>query len=182
MQLKSKLIIMKNPIYLAFSSFRYLFIFALASFLMLSFSLLILNISLIFDPISKNYTIFERALLLFNLLGGLFTNNTLFTSSLLIITSVLAGLNISLLTFKLKAIKNLNYKEGAAGTSGTIAGIFASGCSSCGISVLSVIGLAGFVTFLPFEGIELSILSIILLLFSIYWTSKGISKCEACKV
>lgn len=173
---------MKEPIFLVLKSPYYLLIAFIVAFLMLAFITLILNISLIFNPIAPNYSIFDKALLVLKLLGGLITNNTLITITILIVTSLLAGINVALLFFKIKTLKSVNYKESGLGTGGTLTSILASGCSSCGISVLSMIGIAGGLAFLPFGGIELSFLGIILLLFSLYWISKEITNCQVCKV
>lgn len=182
MKFASRLGIIKDSIFLVLKRPFYVLITFIVAFLMLSFSVLILNISLIFDPITPAYSIFDKALLLFKLLGGLITNNTPIAIALLIITSLLAGINVALLVFKIKSLKSATYKESGLGTSGAVAGMLASGCSSCGISILSLIGIAGVLTFLPFKGLELSFAGIILLLFSIYSTSKGIVSCESCKV
>lgn len=178
----SKLKIVKDALFLILDSPLYIFITLSMAFLMISFSVLIMNVSLIFNPIAPGYTLFDRIVLVFNLLGGLFTNNTLLSASLLISTSLLAGINVALLVIKIKNTKAVSYKESGLSSGGTIASVMATGCSSCGISILSLIGIAGGLTFLPFGGIELGFIGLLLLLFSIYWTSKGISECEICKV
>ncbi len=172
MNLSSKFGIVKNSMLLVFARPYYILVGIIAAFLMLSFSVLILNASLIFDPISMGYSAFSKVILLLKLLGGMITNNTFFSAAIMIITSLLAGINIALLAFRIKSLKSLNYKETGSSAGGTITSIMASGCSSCGISVLSMIGLAGGLTFLPFGGLEFGLIGIILLLFSIYWISK----------
>lgn len=182
LKLASKLRIIGNAILLILDSPLYIFIALLMAFLMISFMVLIMNVSLIFSPIAPGYTIFDRIVLVFNLLGGLFTNNTLISASLIIITSLLAGINVALLAIKIKSLKAVSYKESGLSSSGTIASVMATGCSSCGISILSLLGIAGGLTFLPFGGIELGFIGLFLLLFSIYWTSKSILECKICKV
>ncbi|MEK6942843.1 MAG: hypothetical protein AABX00_02165 [Nanoarchaeota archaeon] len=149
---------------------------------MISFSILIMNASLILDGMSPAYTIFDRITLAFNLLGGLFTNNSLLGAMLLITASLLSGLNLALLFIKIRNIKNVSYKESGLSSSGTIASIMASGCTSCGISILSIIGFAGILAFLPFNGLELGFAGILLLLFSIYWNSKKFKNYKTCNV
>lgn len=160
----------------------YLLISLIAAFLMLSFSVLILNAPLIFDPITPTYGILDKMLLVLKLLGGLVTNNSMLAATVLIITSLLAGINVALLAFKIKSIKSFNYKEGSLGTGGTFLSILTAGCSSCGIGILSLIGVAGGLTFLPFGGLELGFVGIAVLLFSIYLTSKGIMNCKSCQI
>ena len=174
MRVSSNFNIIKEPLILILKSPFYVFIALVSAFLMVSFSVLILNLQLIFDSISPSYTFIDRVMLVFNLLGGIFTNNTAIGIALMIAASLLAGINVALLAFKLKKLRSANCKESGLGAGGTIASILASGCSSCGISILSLIGIAGALTFLPFRGLEIGAGGIIILLFSIYWTSKSI--------
>ena len=171
-----------NSIFVVFRSGYYFLMMAAFAFLMMAFSVLIINISLVFSPISPSYGVLDRIMLVFNLLGGLFTNNTALGIFIILTTSLLAGINVSLLFFKFRVLKSASYKEHSLGTSGATAGVLASSCSSCGISILSMLGVAGAFTFMPLGGLELGFLGIGLLLISIYLTSKSISKCEVRKL
>jgi len=97
---------------------------------------------------------------------------------LLVIIAILIGLNIQLISLKIKNItkqKNLRLTYGAG-----LLSIVGTGCATCGFSVLSVIGLGGVVTLLPFGGIELSYLTIVILTLSLWYNLKTMY--AACKI
>ncbi|HLG25117.1 MAG TPA: hypothetical protein VI564_09365, partial [Candidatus Nanoarchaeia archaeon] len=118
----------------------YFLIAALASFVIAAISILLMNLSLLFDNLSPGYTLIERINLVINLLFGLFTNNTTAAILIIIITALLAGINISLAVFKLNNSEAAGYKGHSAGATGTIASVMASGCSSCGLSIIAAFG------------------------------------------
>lgn len=99
-------------------------------------------------------------------------------SLLLIIVSLLFGVNLELVLRKLKFLKdhgNLHITIGAG-----LISLFSAGCAACGLSFASVIGIASVVTLLPFHGLFLFLLSILILLVSLLYNLNTLVK--VCKI
>lgn len=116
-------------------------------------------------------------------LKGLAISATTLSFSLLMVTAILTGVNISLITYYLKTRATL---ERAAGV--TVIGIVGSfvgvGCASCGSVILtSIIGFAASATFigvLPFRGLEFAVGGLLLVGFSTYIIARKITKPLVC--
>lgn len=100
------------------------------------------------------------------LIGGIQSMTTL-SLIILIIISLLVGIVIMLIIFRMKTWRAAAFTESKASYFGTLLGLAAPGCASCGIGVLSAIGLTSSLVYLPFKGVEIGVISILLLLFSI---------------
>jgi len=101
--------------------------------------------------------------------------------SLMILVSVLSGIDLSMIIFKFKEMNpGGNPKElGTIGASAIAA--FGAGCPACATSLLSLLGVAGGLAILPFKGVEITSLSAILLTISLLYISRGINA-KTCKV
>lgn len=154
----------------------------LISLLYFAFSTLILNYTLVYETIFGDYPLNYKLTLLFNLLEGAWTAFSRLDFVLLIITSVLVGLNIFLIA---KTIIKLESQKGRLGLSvggSAVLGIVVAGCSFCGFSVLSLLGLSASLTFIPFGGMGLHLLAIILLLISFAYSLLTLHYKIACKI
>lgn len=106
-----------------------------------------------------------------------FSSTIIFTSTIII--SILTGILITLLTYRLDNIKKYSKnKIGILSSIGIFFGIAAPGCASCGAGLAAALGLGSILARLPFKGLEISFIAIILLIFSIYKISLGFVKCE----
>lgn len=90
-----------------------------------------------------------------------------FTLIGVIILSILVGIFISLLVYRIKMIKE-NIKVGFFGWVGIFLGMAAPGCAACGIGLISLIGISAIVAVLPFHGNEIIVIAIVAVLFSIF--------------
>ena len=104
-----------------------------------------------------------------------------FLFGLIILISLLAGLNLSLLIYKFKLAVPSSDKGSAIGFAGIFGGALSSGCSACTLPLISILGISGSLAVLPLKGEEFTILAILLLLVSLHITSKSISK-KTCEV
>lgn len=99
---------------------------------------------------------------------------------LLIVISILLGILFSLLAYK--AHFGMSFKDEEAGILGSVGAFIAaffSGCAACGVGIASAFGIgAGILAFLPYKGIELSIIAIILLVITIFKTTKNMYVCN----
>ena len=144
---------------------KYVLLSVLFAFVIFLFNLLVTNYGLIVS----------RPSLVFILILGAF--NSISKSSLLVlsITSVLSGIFISMLVYKIKEIRKFNKSYGFA-SSGIFVGGLVPACSSCGLGLLAALGYGGLLAFLPFRGLELGVLGIILLGLGIIFMSNKIAE------
>jgi len=103
--------------------------------------------------------------------------NTFIEIIALLIISLLIGLFISLITYKIRLTQE-TAKSGIIGSIGIIVGFFSAGCPTCGAFLFGLVGFPLALMAFPFRGLELKVLSIILMFVSIYFLSAGITKCR----
>ena len=134
---------------------------------------------------SDNFDLLVRFKLFISTFGLINSSFTLASKSIVIILSILGGINISMFIFYLKTRITLE-KSSGLGLLGIISGLLGVGCASCGSVVLStLIGVSlttGIVDFLPLNGLEFGILGMIIVILSIYLLSKKILNPLICKV
>ena len=150
------------------------------------FSVWLPNFGLIRDVLfSNNFTFLSKIIFLWNSLGAITTEFSALSATLLVVISVLFGLNISLTVYYFKRRVTLQ-KAGGMSIAGMIAGLIGLGCASCGSVILSTFlgvgATAAFTGFLPFGGQEFSILAIIILVASLYVTGKKIADLLVCSI
>ena len=127
----------------------------------------------------------KKLLFVLGLYKTLLTNYTIISATYLVLVAVLFGINISLLVFYLK--KKQSFGKGhfhVTSVSGLVSGILGIGCAACGsvilTSVLGVTAAGSFFSFFPFHGAEFAAVGVLLLLLSIYYLLKEISKSNVC--
>jgi len=131
---------------------------------------------------SDAFSLIDKLAFIFSL-KGLTINATRLSLSLLIITAILSGINIALLTYYLKTRVFLERAAGATalGIAGSLIGI---GCASCGSVILaSLFGFAGsasVIGILPFKGLELGIAGLLLVAFSTSIVARKIDQSLVC--
>lgn len=162
-------------------TWKYLLLSTLIAFIYISFTVDLLNYRFALGTFFGNYSLPFKATVFLTLLEGIFTAFSKFDTSLLIITGLLIGINISLLVITARRLQGSNVKLLIGG--GSILGLASTGCASCGFSVLSVLGIGtGFINFLPFGNKTLYIFSIGTLLFSIFYMTKKLNDANICKI
>ncbi len=101
----------------------------------------------------------------------------------LIIISILFGVLISLILFKLKKAHKGSKKAGILGTIGLFFALLAPGCAACGFGLIAILGLSSvFLAFLPFKGLEISVIAIAIMTIAIFKISKDLTNCKVCKI
>lgn len=169
-----------------FCDWRYVVIALAAACLAFALSVWLRNIGLLvsiftsplFDPT-------DRLQLLYRLLGGVATADTVLAATMTGIVALLLGVNIALLSYYVVQRRSLpDAKESATTVSGVIAAVFGVGCSACGTLVfsamLSLVGATGLLALLPLGGGEFLVLSIVLLTTSTYLLAKSIQASTVC--
>ena len=159
---------------------KYFLIAIISAFIFFSISILSKNFKLMLILLTKTspseYTTF-----ILGLYKEGITGNFLHSRIILITISILLGITITMMTFKIHSNGRVKGNISKTGTFGAVLGIAAPVCIPCGIGILSVLGLGSVLTFLPFQGTEIGILSIILLLFAIISLGSSINECSHCQ-
>ncbi len=148
------------------------------SFLFLSFSLFLVNLLNFVSVAGADYSIFAKLKIFFVFFIGSFETVSSRDLFLLVLISILFGLNLSLVIEKIKFIKKQPNLKLTIGTG--ILSLGAAGCASCGLSVASIVGIGWGLAVLPFGGIELYFISILILFISLIYNLNSIYK--ACKI
>lgn len=165
---------------------KYMLLALILATLVFVFSVWLPNWGLIRDIVfSSNTVLTDKIAFLWNSLGAITTNFNLPSATLLVVISVLFGLNISLTICYFK--KRITFqKAGGMSIAGMLAGLIGIGCASCGSVILSTFlgvgAAAAFTGFLPFGGQEFSVLAIIILVGSLYVTGKKIADPLVCGI
>ncbi|EKE06318.1 MAG: hypothetical protein ACD_19C00017G0018 [uncultured bacterium] len=128
---------------------------------------LLMNSSLVKNTFLGDYGIEYKIKIIVGLTYGMWTSMSGIGLFLLTTTAILTGINLSLLSQKIKDLKaqgNLRIIVGGS----SLFGIIGSGCAACGLPILALLGLSGSIAYLPLRGMELSYLSVLLLSLSFY--------------
>lgn len=103
--------------------------------------------------------------------------------SLSVVVAILAGVNISLLVYKIKGATGTNLKKSGGSTvAGSAFAVFTPGCPLCTTPLIAILGAIGSLAVFPLQGLELKIISVVALLFSIYWASRGLQQPSCCSM
>lgn len=103
--------------------------------------------------------------------------------SLSTVIAILAGVNISLLVYKIRGTTGINLKKSSGSTvAGSAFAVFTPGCPACTTPLIVVLGAVGGLAVFPLQGLELKIISVVALLFSIYWVSRGLQQPSCCSM
>lgn len=141
----------------------------------------LMNIQLVGNTIIGSFPLSYKVNLLVDLLGGMWTAMTPIGLSVLIITALLTGANLTLVTERISSLRsssNLHFVVGGS----TLLGVISSGCAACGLSIISLLGLTGSLVYLPLRGEELSYLSVVLLTVSPYFILRGYKADQSCNI
>ena len=141
----------------------------------------LMNFQLTKDTLFGDYPMSYKWEIAIALVQGLGTSMTKFALVLLILTAILTGVNLTLVTLRLSAMRKGGRLHLMVGGSSLIA-IVTTGCAMCGLPVLGLLGLSGSLMYLPFHGTELSIVSVILLLITLYFMLLSYPTAQVCKI
>lgn len=160
--------------------FKYIMLILVIGFLYIALSVYLPNYRFILSSVFGSSTVQYKIAVLFYSLGGLFTAFSTLDAVLLIITSLLLGINLALIARTKKRLDNSSVKFLVGG--GGLFGLVSVGCSSCGYSLLSILGLGTSLSFLPFGTKVFYWLSIGALLFSIGYMTKRLNDSLNCNL
>ncbi|MBT3580454.1 MAG: hypothetical protein HOG44_03565 [Nitrosopumilus sp.] len=102
---------------------------------------------------------------------------------LTIAISTLAGINFAMMAYKMNQIKKMNsVKSNSSAIFGGIFAAFTPGCPACTAPLAVILGAVGGLSLFPMQGLELKFISVGVLVFSIYWITKGLQNKSCCKI
>jgi hypothetical protein len=102
---------------------------------------------------------------------------------LTIIISTLAGINFAMMGFKINQVKKMNsVKTNSSAIFGGVFAAFTPGCPACTAPLAVILGAVGGLSLFPMQGLELKFISIGVLIFSIYWITRGLQSKSCCKI
>ena len=102
---------------------------------------------------------------------------------LTIAISTLAGINFAMMGYKMNQIKKMNsVKSNSSAIFGGIFAAFTPGCPACTAPLAVILGAVGGLSLFPMQGLELKFISVGVLVFSIYWITKGLQNKSCCKI
>lgn len=102
---------------------------------------------------------------------------------LTIVISALAGINFALMAFKIKRMKVMNsVKSNSSAVLGGAFAAFTPGCPACTAPLAVILGAVGGLSLFPMQGLELKFISVGVLIFSIYWITRGLQSKSCCKI
>ncbi|RZD45473.1 MAG: hypothetical protein CXT78_05215 [Thaumarchaeota archaeon] len=102
---------------------------------------------------------------------------------LTIAISTLAGINFAMMAYKMNQIKKMNsVKSNSSAIFGGIFAAFTPGCPACTAPLAVILGAVGGLSLFPMQGLELKFISVGVLIFSIYWITKGLQNKSCCKI
>ena len=141
----------------------------------------LMNFQLTKDTLLGDYPISYKWTIMVALLEGLGTSMTKFALVLLILTALLTGINLTLVSLRLLVLRGGGKLHLMVGGSSLIA-LVTSGCAMCGLPVLGLLGLSGSLIYLPFQGTELSVIAVLLLLITLYFMLVSYPAEQVCKI
>lgn len=169
--------VFSNKLYSTLAIVVMLVVFAFATWLP--------NIRLLFSVVvDPAVSLITKFLLPIQLLGSITTNFTIFSAGYTIVIAILAGVYVSLFTYRFRRQKKLSQKSLSVSFIGLLSGVTGLGCAACGsIVTTSLIGVGGLgsLALLPFKGSEFGVFGIVLLVTSIYLLAKQINQPLICK-
>ena len=101
---------------------------------------------------------------------------------LLVLVAGLAGVNVSLIIYKIKGARINIKKSGSSTVVGSAFAAFTPGCPACTTPLAVILSAVGGLALFPLQGLELKVISVAVLIFSIYWISRGLEQQSCCSM
>ncbi|MDC3254370.1 hypothetical protein OAU20_02130 [Nitrosopumilus sp.] len=102
---------------------------------------------------------------------------------LTIAISTLAGINFAMMAYKMNQMKKMNsVKTNSSAIFGGVFAAFTPGCPACTAPLAVILGAVGGLSLFPMQGLELKFISVGVLIFSIYWITRGLQSKSCCKI
>lgn len=97
-------------------------------------------------------------------------------------TSVLGGINVALVVFKMRRSRMMNHASNTGAVLGGALSAFTPGCPACTAPLAVILGAVGGMAIFPMQGLELKLVSLAVLLFSTYWITRSLQSRSCCAI
>lgn len=134
----------------------------------------LINIQNIVSFSTADYPLGGKLKILFTLFTGALSSISAIDQVLLFVTAILFGIVMAVVLKRLEFINKQRHVRVLVGSG--VLSLASTGCASCGLSLFSIVGLAGAVGALPLGGVEFYLLAIIILIISLYYNLRGLTK------
>ena len=102
---------------------------------------------------------------------------------LTVVISALAGINFAMMAYKMKRMKMMNsVKSNSSAVLGGAFAAFTPGCPACTAPLAVILGAIGGLSLFPMQGLELKFISVGVLIFSVYWITRGLQNRSCCSI
>ena len=102
---------------------------------------------------------------------------------LTVVISALAGINFAMMAYKIKRMKMMNsVKSNSSAVLGGAFAAFTPGCPACTAPLAVILGAIGGLSLFPMQGLELKFISVGVLIFSVYWITRGLQSQSCCSI
>ena len=103
--------------------------------------------------------------------------------ALTIVISALAGINFAMIAYKINRMKMMNsVKSNSSAVLGGAFAAFTPGCPACTAPLAVILGAIGGLSLFPMQGLELKFISVGVLIFSVYWITRGLQNRSCCNI
>ena len=179
------MIMIANAFVAVFRNWRYTLLAGIIALIVFAFATWLPNVRLLFSIlVNPLVPLSDKFMLPLNLIGSIATSFTLRSAFYIIASALLAGINVSLITYYVRRERRISRKGAAAGSLGLLSGILGVGCAACGsLVVMSAFGTAvgaSIIAFLPLKGDEFRMAGVVLLSICAYASAKQITKPLVC--
>ena len=142
----------------------------------------IINYRLVLSTVFGGFDATYKFKLLFELVKGSYFAFSFFGFFVLVLQSILVGVNIVLIFKSFRRLQENNSPIKFAIGGGSMLSLVSIGCGSCSFSILSALGLGVSFSLLPFSNTLFGFLSLFLLGFSAFYTFFRLNKLNQCKI
>ena len=108
-------------------------------------------------------------------LGRVYANTQVISQ---VCISVLFGVNLSILWYKLKLASGIDARAKGSTALGSVIALIVSGCPACGVTLAGYLGLASVFSVFPLYGLELKFVGLALLIYSTNYLLKNLNSCN----
>jgi len=161
-------LLIHRPSYIILTGVLTVFLFVLY-FILNNFSVFTSIIAISLDPVILWKVFINQVEMVWEIAGPI---NVLAVA----LVSFFAGLNLSLTVLRVRTTKVIVGRPNVLAFFGSFGGAFGAACAACNTSLIALLGVSGGLAIFPFRGLELSLLALVILLFSLYYTSKSIGE------
>ena len=116
-----------------FRDWWYTLLAGIVALIVFAFATWLPNLRLLFSILANPLvSLGDKFMLTLNLIGSIATNFTLRSAFYIVASALLAGINVSLITYYVRRERRISRAGATAGSLGLVSGVLGVGCAACG--------------------------------------------------